>query len=154
MDYPVRYSDFPENKVVVGELPRHLDLNVVASGYALLRYRLFRQPVPISFRVSSYTLTTSGEKSNHAYILTRYLKDQISSQLPQELQLLEIHPDTLQFTVSGKTTRLLKVWPDLEFDLEKQFTTLDGVTLEPESVQVSGPDVILDTMQFLSLIHI
>lgn len=150
MKYPVEYSDFPENKVVVGELPGHLDLKVNAHGYALLRYELFRRPVPISFRVSSYTLTSSGERSNRAFILTRYLKDQIAAQLPQELQLLEIRPDTLQFVIANKSTRPVRIQPDLDFELDKQFTTMNGVSLEPDSVEVSGPDVILDTLQFIS----
>lgn len=150
MEYPVEYSDFPDNKVVVGELPEHLDLRVNAHGYALLRYKLSKRPVPISFRVSSYALTSSGEQSSTAYILTRYLKDQISSQLPQELQLLDIKPDTLQFLIGERSTRMLMIKPDLHFELEKQFTTVDGVVLEPDSIEIHGPDVILDTLQFIS----
>jgi len=97
IEYPLVYTDFPEERAFVGELPGHLDLRINAIGYALLRYKMFRKPVPISFKVSAFTLNRPGQDSSRAYILTRYLKDQVSRQLDPELQLLEIKPDTLHF---------------------------------------------------------
>ncbi len=45
---------------------------------------------------------------------------------------------------------MIPVKPDLIFQLEKQFTTRDGIQLDPDSVTVSGPDVILDTLAYVS----
>ena len=99
IEYPLVYTDFPEDRVFVGDLPEHLDLLVNAHGYALLRYKTFRKPVPISFKVSSFNLSRPGQDSTRAFILTRYLRDQVDRQLPPELQLLDIHPDTLPSTM-------------------------------------------------------
>ena len=144
--YPLVYTDIPQEKVFVGELPGHLDLRVNAGGYALLRYKVFRKPVPISFKVSGFTLNRPGQDSSRAYILTRYLKDQVSRQLPSELRLLEVKPDTLHFQFAKKVTRMVAVKPDFQFEVDPQFTTRAGIVIEPESVEVSGPDLILDTM--------
>jgi hypothetical protein len=145
--YPIVYTDFPGDRVFVGELPRYLDLSVNANGYALLRYKTLGNPDPVSFRVSAFTLNRPGRDSSGAYILTRYLKDQVSRQLPSELQLLEIKPDTLQFQFGRKVTRVLPVRADFSYEVDKQFTTKDGIILQPDSVRVSGPNVILDTMK-------
>ncbi len=91
-----------------------------------------------------------GQDSSRAYILTRYLKDQISGQLPAELQLLEIKPDTLHFQFARRASRMVPVRPDLVFALDGQFTTRDGILLEPDSVRVTGPDAILDTLGYIS----
>jgi hypothetical protein len=144
--YPLEYTDLPEDKVFVGDLPGHLDLRVNAHGYALLRYQVFRKPVPISFKVSAFTLNRPGQDSTRAYILTRYLKDQVSRQLPTELRLLEVKPDTLHFQFASKATRMVSVKPDFHFEVDPQFTTRAGIMIEPESVEVTGPDVILDTL--------
>ncbi len=149
LEYPLVYTDFPEDKVFVGELPGHLDLQINAHGYALLRYRMFRKPVPISFDVSNYNLNP-GQDSSRAYILTRYLRDHISRQLPTELQLLDIKPDTLYFQFAGKVTRLVKIQPDFEYTIVNQFTIKDKILLTPDSVKVTGPDLILDTLAFIS----
>lgn len=148
IEYPLVYTDFPEDKVFVGELPGHLDLQINSHGYALLRYKLFKKPVPISFHVSAFNLSR-GLDSSSAYILTRYLKDQISRQLPSELQLLEIKPDTLHFRFADRVTRKLKIKPDFNYSIVKQFTIKDGIRLTPDSVEVTGPDLILDTLDFI-----
>jgi hypothetical protein len=148
--YPLVYTDLPEERVFLGDLPDNLDLRINAVGYALLRYKVLRKPVPISFKVSAFTMNRPGQDSARAYILTRYLKDQISSQLPSELQLLDIKPDTLHFQFTRQVTRMVPVRPDLIFQLDKQFTTRDGIQLKPDSVMVTGPDVILDTLRYIS----
>ncbi|MFH0758794.1 MAG: YbbR-like domain-containing protein [Bacteroidota bacterium] len=152
IEYPLVYTDFPEKRVLVGELPAHLDLSINADGYALLRYKTFRKPVPISFKVSAFTLNRPGQDSSRAYIQTRYLKDQVARQLPSELQLLEIKPDTLYFQFAKRVTRALPIKPEFVFEVDKQFTTIDGIRLEPDSVVVTGPDVIMDTLKYVSTV--
>jgi hypothetical protein len=153
IDYPLVYTDFPADRVFVGELPEQLDLRINASGYALLRYKMFRKPVPISFKVSAFTMNRPGQDSTRGYMVTRYLKDQVSRQLPSELQLLEIHPDTLYFRFATKVARMVKIRPDFTYAVDKQFTTKDGIQLEPDSVEVTGPDVILDTLKYVSTVR-
>jgi hypothetical protein len=148
IEYPLVYTDFPKDKVFVGELPENLYLQINAHGYALLQYRMFRKPDPISFDVSAFNLSR-GQDSSRAYILTRYLKDQISRQLHTELQLLEIKPDTLYFQFAGKVTRMVKIKPDFNYTIVNQFTIKDKIMLTPDSVEVTGPDLILDTMAFI-----
>jgi hypothetical protein len=148
IEYPLVYQDFPEDKVFVGEMPGHLDLQINAHGYALLRYKMFRNPVPISFKVSAFNMNR-GQDSSSTYILTRYLKDQISRQMPAELQLLEIKPDTLFFHFARKVTRMVKIKPVFDYTIVKQFTIKDGIMLTPDSVEVTGPDLLLDTLSYV-----
>jgi hypothetical protein len=149
IEYPLIYTDFPEERVFIGEMPEHLDLEINAHGYALLRYKMFRKPVPISFKISAFNMNRRNDSSS-AYILTRYLRDQISTQLPAELQLLEIKPDTLHFQFTDRVTRRVKVRPDLAFSVDNQFTIKDEIQLSPDSVDLTGPDLILDTLDFVS----
>jgi hypothetical protein len=148
IQYPLIYTDFPEDRVFVGEMPGHLDLQINAHGYALLRYQLFRKPVPISFKISAFRMSARSDSSS-SFILTRYLRDQISSQLPAELQLLEIKPDTLHFKFTDRITKRVWVKPDLEYTVDNQFTIKDEIRLNPDSVDLTGPDVILDTLDFV-----
>ena len=152
IEYPLVYADFPEDRVFVGELPGHLDLQINSHGYALLRYKMFRKPVPISFQVSAFNLR--GLDSSSTFILTRYLKDEISRQIPSELQLLEIKPDTLYFRFADKVTRKLPIKPDFSYTIANQFTIKDKIMLTPDSVEVTGPDFILDTLSHVMTEHL
>ena len=49
IEYPLVYTDFPHDRAFVGDMPEHLDLGIHANVYALLRYKIFKKPVPISF---------------------------------------------------------------------------------------------------------
>ena len=149
IEFPLEYTDFPEEKVFVGEMPGHLDLEINAHGYALLRYKMFRKPVPISFKISAFNMNSRGDGSID-YILTRYLRDQISAQLDPELQLLEIKPDTLHFQFTNRVSKRVKVRPDLAYSVDNQFTIKDGISVSPDSVDLTGPDLILDTLDFIS----
>jgi hypothetical protein len=77
------------------------------------------------------------------------LRDQISRQLPSELQLLEIKPDTLKFHFANKVTRKVAIKPDFSYSIVKQFTIKDKIQLTPDSVEVTGPDLILDTLDYV-----
>ncbi len=149
IDYPIRYENFPEDRVFVGGLPEQLQLRVNAHGYAILRYQVFKRQVPISFNVSAIPFSRPGGDSTRTFTLTRYLRDQVSGQLPAELQLLEIKPDTLFFHSARSASKFVPVRPELVFEIDKQFTIMDGIGMEPDSVLVTGPDVILDTLRFI-----
>ncbi len=40
---PVHYTNFPSDKILVNELPDHLDLRVRAFGYKLLEYKISKK---------------------------------------------------------------------------------------------------------------
>lgn len=147
IEFPLSYVDFPEDRVYIGQLPKELTLRVNAHGYAILRYNLFRKPSPISFQLSAITFNRPGGDNSRGYLLTRYMRDQVTSQLPPELQLLDLKPDTLFFQFARSITKKVKIVPDLRFDVDNQFTIRDGISLVPDSVVVTGPDLILDTLR-------
>jgi len=149
IEFPLEYTDFPQDRVFVGEMPGHLDLQINAHGYALLRYKMFRKPDPIGFKISAFNMNSRGEGSSD-YVLTRYLRDRISAQLDPELQLLEIKPDTLYFQFTERVSRRVRVRPDLAFSVDNQFTIKDEIKVTPDSVDLTGPDLILDTLDFVS----
>lgn len=151
--YPITFTNFPEQKVQINELPEDLDLKVNAHGYALLRYKLVNRPLPINFRVSSFTMNRFSGDSSKFFLLTRYAREQIARQLPSELELIELSPDSLIFQFASEVKKLVKVQADISYDIEKQFTVMSGIELVPDSILVTGPDLYLDTLSRLRTEH-
>lgn len=147
--YPISYTNFPEDKVQINELPGNLDLKVNAHGYALLRYKLSNRPVPINFRVTSFTMNRFPGDSSKFFLQTRYAREQISRQLPGELELIDLSPDSLIFQFASEVEKLVPIKPDISYKVDKQFTLMNDVQLSPDSILVRGPDVYLDTLSFL-----
>jgi hypothetical protein len=147
--YPIAYSRFPAEKILVSDVPHHLGLKVNAHGYALLSYKLTNRPIPINFPISSFTMNTVAGDSTKFYVLTRFARERIARQLPGELELLEIAPDTLFFQFANEISRWIPVEPSLTYNVGRDFTIVNGVEILPESTLVSGPDIYLDTMKSL-----
>lgn len=148
--YPITYTSFPEKKVQINKLPESLGLKVNAHGYALLRYKLTNRPIPINFRVSSYTMNRFSDDSSRFFLLTRYAREQIARQMPPELELIELSPDSLVFQFASEVKKLVQVSPSVKFDLGKEFTLVGDIKLTPDSIMVTGPDILLDTLSSLT----
>lgn len=147
--YPITFSRLPENKILVSDVPEYLELKVNAHGYALLSYKLTNRPIPINFPVSSFAMNSLSGDSSRSYLLTRYAREQVARQLPGELQLLEIAPDSLIFHFATEVSKKLPIIPALTFEVEKGFTLKGPVMVNPDSVLVTGPDIYLDTLSGL-----
>ncbi len=147
--YPITYSRLPENKLLVSDVPEYFMLKVNAHGYALLSYKLSRRPVPINFAVSSFAMNRVTGDSTKFFLLTRYAREQVARQLPSELQLLEIAPDSLIFQFAEEVDRVLPVTPMISYELGKDFTLLNKARITPDSVRVTGPDIYIDTLNSL-----
>ena len=146
LKYPIAYSKFPSEKVLVSDVPDHLGLQVTAHGYPLLSYKFSKRPIPLDFPVSAFAMNRMPGDTTKFYILTRYARERLERQLSSELQLLEITPDTLMFQFANEVSRRVPIEPNLNFEIEKGFTMIDGVEISPESIMVTGPDIYMDTL--------
>ncbi len=148
--YPVRYTNFPENMVMVGELPSTLELTVNAYGYTLLKYHVSRRLHPVVFDVNSFTLNRLPDtETRNFYMLFSVATNRIAGQLGADIEILDIKPDSLFLRFTDKVSRKLPVKPLLDLGFESQFMIKGNIEVEPDSVTVSGPLTLLDTMRFV-----
>ncbi len=148
--YPVRYTNFPENLVMVGEPPSSLELTVNSYGYTLVRYYVSRRLMPIVFDVNSFSLNRLPDtETRNFYILSSVATNRIAGQLGADIEILDIRPDTLFFSFTDMTSRKLPVKPVLDLDFDQQFMVKGNILVEPDSVTVHGPASVIDTMKFV-----
>ena len=147
ISYPVHYIRFPEKKVLVNDIPDRLELTVNAGGYTLLRYQLQSRIAPIIFDVNSFSLNTVLGDPSTLYILTSYAKDRIAKQLSPEMEILNISPDSLFFQFADKVSKKVPVEPAITISFEKQYMQVGPYLVEPDSVTISGPKMIIDTIK-------
>ncbi len=145
--YPVRYRNFPDDKTLVSEPPDHLTLKVNAHGYTLLRHKLGTRYLPIVFSVRSFTLNRiAGTDSSLYFIETRYTRDYISRQLSSEFEIVEIKPDTIYFPFAEVLGKKVPVKSNVSYELGQQLIFKSPPEIIPDSMQVSGPDYLVDTI--------
>ena len=147
--YPVRYTDFPENKVLISDVPQKLILRVRASGFSILKCRLNLNLIPLRFNVNSYAMNNSGKDTY--VVITGNIRDMLSEELDQ-VKILSISPDTLFFRLTDIVTKKLPVLPAIKMNerfYQKQFTRNGDIRVSPDSITVSGPNNVIAKLHFI-----
>lgn len=148
INYPVRYIDIPEGKVLIGDTPDYLSLKVSTIGYRIIRHKLSSRYLPLTFSVSSFSLNTlPGTDSSIFFIQTRFSREYLVRQLSTDFNISEIRPDTLFFRFASTVEAKLPVKPDIVFEPDGQMILKGLIASDPDSVFITGPDYVIDTMQ-------
>ena len=150
ISYPVKYTDFPKGKHLISELPKHIILEVNAKGFALLGYKVSTSFLPITFNVNTYSKHRLENKNVLDYTInTSEIMDKISSQLSQDIKLQNIRPETIEFKFSRAVTKMVPILPNVNYTLKRQYILKNKFSVTPDSILVSGPATIMDTLKYI-----
>ncbi len=148
VEYPVRYSNYPEGKVLIGEVPDKLTLEINANGFNVLKCRLNLNIIPLKFDVNSFSLNSLGVDT--FFILTETVMDILSEELNQ-VQILDIAPDTLFFRFNELKVKKIAVKPILNMHdklFQVQYMQNGAIEVIPDSIIISGPSTILNSITY------
>ena len=145
--FPVRYTNLPQNKVLANNPPDQFVLKVNSYGFTILRHKLSMAFSPLIFNVNEFTGGRMETSPNSKFsIATRQFIKRFSGQVSNELEIVEIQPDTLYFEFDRIVQKKVKVKTAITYTLKRQFYPSGEITTEPDSVLVSGPESIMDTL--------
>lgn len=131
----VHVANLPKEKVLAAPFEQHLKLTVKTTGFKLLMHSLRNRETQLTLDFSDV------DKATH--ILTNDFKPQIVNELSSDYNLVDIHPDTLRIHFVQKLTKKVPVRPNYEITFSKQFDYAEPMLIKPDSVTISGPDVIV-----------
>ncbi len=145
--YPVRYVNLPKERVLVDDLPSSLDISIKGPGYSILKLKLSGDRTPVVLDISSINYRRlSGTKSLSYYVKTSSLLPMLTNQFGTECSITSIKPDSLFFTFDKVISKLVPVVPVLSINTERQYFIKGKVSVEPDTLRVTGPAHMLDTM--------
>lgn len=144
---PVRYSNLPENKTLINEVPTYLVVNVSGTGYSLLRYdKKFEDTLEINL---AYLRIDNAGRFQKGYLDFSRLSRQLQQRLQSSLTVNRVLTDTIVFVFDQEISRHVKVRPNIEFSIEDGYVLLDSISVSPSEVMVTGPESVLDTLQYI-----
>ena len=147
ISYPVRYTNVPGRKIISNELPTHLNLKAEAPGYTLMKYKMSPKFIPFNINLGTYYLRSAPGSRDDYFILSRELLTRIRRKLTNDISILEIQPDTLFFRFDSVVTRKLPVSALIQYSFAKQYWLKSPVVTNPDSILVSGPAMLVDTLK-------
>ncbi len=144
INYPVRYINPPKDRIITGSLPDKLEMELRGPGYSILKLKLSGSRAPVVIDFSKVAPRRIPGSQHHYYLVTSGLVTTISRQLHADFEILTIHPDTLSFGYDRLITRTVPVIANVQVE-PSSGKRLELIT-SPDSVTITGPQLILDTL--------
>jgi hypothetical protein len=148
LSYPVKYVNPPKNLFLSNTPPSKLDLRVRAHGFTLLRHK-----VALSFSPILLDLTTISQGIDSTATLVQVTAEnlirRIGSQISNEISISDVLPRTITLQFDSLETRVVQVLPHVNLNFRPQFNLSGEISVAPDSITISGPAGLLDTIRIL-----
>jgi len=145
---PVQFVNLPNNKQFSTPLPKELEMTVDAPGYIILQYKLGLVFSPLLLDVGQLTNNYLDNQFLSRYeVSTDNHKESIARLISNDLQIINIYPDSIYFDMSPMSDRKVKIKPKVRLSFYKEFASKQPPFTSPDSVWVHGPQNILDTLK-------
>jgi hypothetical protein len=145
-NFKVIYANLPQDKALINRLPDSLQLDLITTGFALLRERVFGHSK--SLDVDCSKLRTGYD--NISYLPTAGIGVSLASQLGAEYTVTHIYPDTLFFNFGAKASKEVPVRLNAGMSFEKQYQLSDSIRIVPSRVIIYGARETLDRIEYLN----
>lgn len=139
IEVPLKYTNAPLDKSLSDERPQHVDLQLQDNGFSIYYYKIFNPELSID-------LSKAIEADDQlVYRLQNHLTE-IEEQLKLDFEKSRIIQDEIVIPFQYKKEKMLKVIPQIEVNYAVGYSSEDPVQLDPDSVKVSGPQKMIDSI--------
>jgi len=149
VEFPIKYVNFPVNKVAVNYVPKTLMVMVESYGYDLLTFGFWSDVDSIIIDGKELRQKMDGG-SLISYISTKTMLSKATTSINSDLLIKEWLMDTIPFDFEEKITKMVLVNLDLDITFDQQYAQKGKLKMRPEAVQISGPKSLLDTINRLN----
>lgn len=139
--FPVNYLNAPVDKVISNQLPQTIEIEVKASGYSILAYKLKNKQKEIWIDLKD---AKPLSQKNHFFILTNSRIDKLKIQFSNDIVLTKVNPDTIYLNYNRKEEKLVPVIHHVKVNCDKQFQLIDSVKILPSIVKIAGAIDVID----------
>lgn len=139
VELPLTYINIPKDKILVNNNPTSLALRLRDYGFNIARYRML--PPNLTIDVSD-----ANEEGGQLIYDLEQQKQAIISQLNLDYDDATFLQDRLKIDFEQKEVKTVKVASNIELSFSVGYSALEELNMEPDSVKVSGPASVLDTL--------
>lgn len=145
---PVGYINFPENKVLLNNIPENLAVNVSGIGYDLFNLEDKMSQDTLIINLDNLQMSTI-DGYQRGYLDPSILSKSLQNRLSGSVAINRVLSDSIEFLFDLKVSRMIRVKPMVEYTLTAGYVLLDSISAIPSEVEVFGPLSILDTLNYI-----
>ena len=143
IQYPVEYNNLPNDKLLQEEPVSKIGIHVKASGFKIISGKLFPNKIKIE---SSNPLLKS--KTNY-FLLLPQQRLAIQRQMNAGVYIDHFIKDSINFNLGLLEKKKVPVKVNSNLSYGIGFDIKGEIEIKPDSITISGPESILDTIQFV-----
>lgn len=139
IEIPVNYINAPLDKSISEDRPDHVDLQLQDNGFSIYYYKFFNPQLDVDLSKAKET------EDELVYTLQNHLSE-IEQQLKIDFEKSLIVQDEIVVPFQYKKEKTIKVEPRITVNYAIGFSAEEAVQIKPDSVKVSGPKTIIDSI--------
>ena len=140
VEFPITYVNVPKDKIILRDSPSSLDLRLRDNGINIAFRKIFPKKLVID-------ISETTEDGNELIYALEQQKQAILAQLKIDYEAVNFLQEDLRINFEQRMVKNIPVVPNIDLSFSVGYSALEGIKLEPDSVTVSGPENILDTLQ-------
>jgi len=133
LNIPVKFLNLPANKLIVGELPEKLSVDIKTSGLKLLFISL--KDLNESLLIDFNSLKTNAKSQAYSISNGNF---NLRNVLNFEVDIMKIRPDTLFFSSNKGKSKLVPIKPNLQADFLPGYSMISKPVITPAYVTITG----------------
>ena len=145
--YPVSYQNLPKDKLIQKAPPSKVDIHIKATGFKILSGKLF----PRTLQVNAANLFSKSK--NDYYLLLPQQRLIIQKQMNNGVSIDHFIQDSVSMSLGVLSRKKVPVKLISNLSYQAGYHINGNVVVTPDSVVVSGPESILDTLQFVTTLE-
>lgn len=138
--FPIVYVNVPKDKIILSDSPKRLDLRLRDNGINIAFRKIFPKKLVID-------ISETTEDGNSLIYDLEKQKQAILTQLNIDYDDVNFLQEDLKINFEQRMVKNIPIVPDIDLSFSVGYSALEGIKLEPDSVTISGPENILDTLQ-------
>ncbi len=147
---PVEFYGYPTNTINIShKRVNSLKLNIKGKGFDIMRFQFKKHILPLKIDLAQIGLKKIKLKDANYFIISKNIAPQIEMQLPSNLILEGIIPDTIYFLLVKSISKKVKIIPNIKISLQKQYALVKQPYVVPDTAILTGPENIVDTTYFV-----
>ena len=142
LNVPIHYMDIPEQLMLYGENPTTLSVTITSAGFDVFGQSVLGRVGDVN--VSLAHLQGPGVTSFDEL----FLQAQIASAISSDAKLISFAPKQISLDIARMALKKIPVRPNVSATINDPYFLLGDPIANPDSIEIEGPQPILDSLKF------
>lgn len=135
----VVYTNLSNDKIILGNQKNTIEAQVKTTGFRMLRQKFFKKEIAVDLK------NVNKVKNAETYFVLSNAA--INKHIYQDIEILNVSPDTLFLKLGKNKTKQVPVIHQLELAFENGYNLYDSLQIQPKTIEISGPEDVVDQLK-------